>query len=61
MMRLVDQWPRLMINQQALGLEKDSTCMVTSTYSLSKRLQVMKINPSSDLMVEAAKHPRQES
>ena len=37
-----------------------STCMVTPIDSPSKRLQVMKINPSLDLMVEAIKQPYQE-
>ena len=63
-------WKRLMRQANLAGAENKcdekikrmlSTCMVTPTDSPSKRLQVMKINPLSDLMVKATEQPRQES
>ena len=63
-------WKRLMGQVNPAGAENKydekikrtlSTCMVTPTDSPSKRLQVMKINPLSNLVVEVAKQPRQES
>ena len=59
-------WKRLMRQVNLAGAEnkcdekikrKLSTCMVTSTDSPSKRLQVMKINPLSNLMMEAVEQP----
>ena len=63
-------WKRLMRQVNLAGAENKcdekikrmlSTCMVTPTDSPSKRLQVMKINPSLNLMVEATEQPHQES
>ena len=63
-------WKRLMGQVNLAGAENKydekikrtlSTCMVTPTDSPSKKLQVMKINPLSNLVVEVAKQPRQES
>ena len=63
-------WKRLMGQVNLAGAENKydekikrtlSTGLMTPTDSPSKRLQVMKINPLSNLVVEVAKQPRQES